>query len=108
MIIDRQKLIYSTSSTSTIGLFITSCSSTRTTSESKSVYRDGSTYETAVIAKSIQFEYQWIAQNYPGSKVVMQSLHNHKNKPFDVLTIETEGGIQKDIYFDISRFFGKY
>jgi predicted RNA-binding protein associated with RNAse of E/G family len=37
----------------------------------------------------------------------MQSLVFHEGKPYDILHIETIDGVQKEIYFDISSFFGK-
>jgi hypothetical protein len=62
-------------------------------------------------------EYQWISKEYPGSKTQKQRLttldmlkgnkkYSGKQIHFDVITILTKAGMQKDIYFDISSFFG--
>lgn len=76
--------------------------------------RDGSSFEKAIIVEKnnsmdgIAAEYAWIRNQYPGSKSLGQSLVFHKKKPFDIIKIITEEGIEKSIYFDISKFFGKY
>ncbi len=85
-------------------LFI-SCSSSKL---SGSLIQDGLSYETAVVVKSVSFEYKWIKENYPGSQVQMQALNVHKRKHYDVLTIITSHGETEKIYFDISNFFGKF
>lgn len=69
--------------------------------------RDGMSYETAVIVNSIEEEYKWIAEKYPGSKVQMQALVDKDGVPFDVLTFLTADGEKKVAHFDISKFFGK-
>jgi len=80
---------------------------------SSSSTQDGSTYENAVIIKErsetagISAEYKWIREHYPGSKNKMQALEKVNHKSYDVLTIETADGVEKKIYFDISKFFGK-
>ncbi len=86
-------------------LFIAvSCSSTRNTSTE----RDGSSIEKAIIVKSVSEEYQWIRDNYPNSRPMGQSLIFNKKKPYDVIHIQTEAGSEKDIYFDISKFYGRF
>jgi hypothetical protein len=70
--------------------------------------RDGSTYENAIVAKSIESEYKWIRTQYPGSQVVSQSLSFKDEKPFDILTVKLAEGSEKQVYFDISKFFGKF
>lgn len=69
--------------------------------------RDGSSVEKAVIAESVPWEYDWLNQYYPGYEFHMQSLRFIDNKPYDVLNITTAQGKKKDVYFDISGFFGK-
>lgn len=78
-----------------------------TSKELSSVERDGLSYETAIIAKSIDFEYQWIQQNYPGAQPQSQILTEHKKKPYDIIIIKTTSGEEIKLYFDISKFFGK-
>jgi hypothetical protein len=100
-------------------LAISSCSSSRnvsssgsggqtSTQSSESAHdRDGMSFETAVIAKSIKSEYEWIEANYPGAQVEMQALVRKNGKPYDVLTFVTTKGETKKAHFDISKFFGK-
>ncbi|HMV07248.1 MAG TPA: hypothetical protein PK325_07700 [Cyclobacteriaceae bacterium] len=70
--------------------------------------RDGTSYEKAIIAKSIPDEYNWLKKNHPGSQFIQQSLRHYKNVPYDVLTVKLPDGTKKDFYFDISSFFGKF
>jgi len=75
---------------------------------------DGASYETAIVitekssGKGIAAEYEWVKQNYPGSKVLSQKLSHYKNKSYDILTIQTAEGVEKKVYFDITGFFGKW
>lgn len=78
------------------------------TSEGSVSERDGTSYEKAIIAKSIPDEYNWLKKNYPGCQFMQQSLRHYKNVPYDVLTVKLPDGTKKDFYFDISSFFGKY
>jgi hypothetical protein len=97
-----------------------SCASTRsvtnktqTTAESVAP-GDGSSFENAIIIKEhtestgVSAEYAWLRQNYPGYKLQKQALVNNKGVPYDVLDIVTGNGEKKSIYFNISRFFGKF
>jgi len=68
---------------------------------------DGSSFEKAVVAKSITFEYDWLKKYYPGYSFIQQSLQFHNDKPYDILKIKTIDGTTIDVYFDISKFFGK-
>lgn len=75
---------------------------------------DGGSYETAVVIKEksetagVRAEYNWCAEHYPGYKTQRQALTNKNGKPYDILTIETADGSKKEVYFDISNFFGKF
>jgi hypothetical protein len=40
--------------------------------------------------------------------MISQSLDFNDKKPYDVLTFETTDGTKKEIYFDISNFYGKF
>lgn len=85
-----------------------SSESTQTTDEVSVSERDGTSYEKAIIAKSIPDEYNWLKKNHPGCQFMQQSLRHYKNVPYDVLTVKLPDGTKKDFYFDISSFFGKY
>lgn len=76
--------------------------------ESQSTDRDGTSFEKAIMAKSISSEYDWLRKNYPGCQVLRQSLVYDKRKPYDVLSVKLADGTKKDFYFDISSFFGKF
>jgi len=67
----------------------------------------GSSYATAIVAPSVPFEYQWLRENYPSAKFMMQSLNFHEGKPYDILKVRLEDGSVIEVYFDISSFFGK-
>jgi len=101
--------------------FLTSCSIHRNTTNKNEIsnensisVQDGSSYENAIVieekteTKGIDAEYEWIRNNYPNSKVNRQSLDFYKDKPYDIISISTETNENKDIYFNISNFFGKY
>ena len=68
---------------------------------------DGSTFAKAVVVGSVGAEYEWLRKNFPGHKVRSQRLMMHAGKPYDVLAITTRDGSERDVYFDISSFFGK-
>lgn len=75
--------------------------------------RDGSTPEWAVDLSSARNEMDgmlaqkaWLERHYPGARVKSQSLLMGK-QVMDLLTIELPSGEEKDVYFDISSYFGK-
>jgi hypothetical protein len=76
--------------------------------------RDGSSYEKAVVivAKNekagINAEYSYILKNYPGYKLKGQVLTEKNKVPYDIIDIITASGESKSVYFDISKFFGKF
>lgn len=75
---------------------------------------DGSSFEKAIVINAanemdgVPAEYEWLKAHYPGYKVKLQKLVMHNDKPYDLLTIITNKGEEKVIYFDISNFFGKF
>jgi hypothetical protein len=98
-----------------------SCTTTRKVSEQTvtnntltSVEQDGSSYENAIVIKKsteragVDAEYAWLSQHYPGYKSKGQSLNFHHDKPYDIIKILTNQGEEKSIYFDISKFYGKF
>ena len=74
----------------------------------------GSSYATAIVVPAtneisgVQWEYAYIRTHYPGSKFMYQALDSHGGKPYDIMTFETANGKQRVLYFDISRYFGRY
>lgn len=76
--------------------------------KTQSTERDGTSFEKAIIAKSIDAEYAWLRKNCPDCKFLQQSLRQNKGKHYDVLTVQLSDGSKKDYYFDINSFFGKF
>jgi hypothetical protein len=37
-----------------------------------------------------------------------QALGSHGGKPYDIMTFKTTDGKQRTLYFDLSRYFGRY
>jgi hypothetical protein len=58
-------------------------------------------------SEGVRAEYEWIRRQYPGSRTGSQGLGSCKTA-VDVIDITTREGEKKQIYFDISSFFGKY
>ena len=69
---------------------------------------DGSSAAEAVVVGSVGDEYAWVQRHCPGFQLQMQSLQEIEGKPYDVLTLRNAAGEERTIYFDISRFFGKF
>ena len=78
------------------------------------IIRDGSSFDKAIIiadtteSAGISAEYRWLDYHYPGCKTGSQSLSYHNKKPFDILYIKTKNKESKEVYFDISNYFGKW
>jgi len=103
-------------------LGLLSCSASRKTTvnnntgkdASIAVLTDGLSYQSAIVidAKSettgVAKEYEWLKQQYPGYKLQKQSLNYQGKKVYDVMKIKTEAGEDLEIYFDITKFFGKF
>jgi hypothetical protein len=102
-------------------LTLSACSTTKTSTMSSrpatnytAVSRDGSSYDLAVIieetteSRGVSAEYQWLALHYPGYSMNMQSIQDYKKKPYDIISITTADGKKLDVYFDISKFYGKF
>jgi hypothetical protein len=74
----------------------------------------GGSFETAIVIEAsnefegISMEYQWLDANYPGYEFLSQATTSYNGKMYDIISIRTADGIRKDIYFDISLFFGKF
>ncbi|MBI5857337.1 MAG: hypothetical protein HZB42_06775 [Sphingobacteriales bacterium] len=76
--------------------------------------KDGSSYEKAIVINEksegpgIAAEYKWLRENYPGYKLISQSLNGKDGKKYDIMAIETRDGEKKTIYFDITKYFGHF
>lgn len=85
-------------------IILASCSSTKNIGN---VQRDGSSFEKAIIAKSISSEYEYVRKVCSDCQFLGQSLVFKKKKPFDILKFKKPNGEEVSYYFDISKFFGK-
>lgn len=78
------------------------------------VLRDGSSFQKAIIIHEtgemtgVSAEYKWLKTHYPGYSSEKQSLMMVNKAPYDVLHIKNAEGDEKDVWFDISRFYGKF
>jgi len=74
----------------------------------------GSSYATAILVPAtnemagVKWEYAYIRAHYPGSQFMYQALDSHTRKPYDIMTFTTVDGKQHRLYFDISRYYGRY
>jgi hypothetical protein len=74
---------------------------------------DGRSFETAVVIQAadessgVKAEYAWIRANFPKGQPAGQKLLGHGNRMYDLIHVELPDGSIRDVYFDISSFFGK-
>lgn len=75
---------------------------------------DGSSQERAVVIhendtpRGIAAENRWIAQNMPGYRKVGQALVQGQNGIYDRISVVGPNGERKEVFFEISEFFGRY
>jgi hypothetical protein len=68
---------------------------------------DGSSPAQAVVVNSVREEYDWLQRNCPGLQFQKQSLVEIDGKPYDVHTLQNAEGEEREVFFNISRFYGK-
>jgi isopentenyldiphosphate isomerase len=97
---------------------LTSCSTTKNamgsnTASMASHPQDGLSYETAIVinkkneSEGVDAEYKWIKAHYSNYQIKGQALNTFEKRAHDVITIELADGKKVELYFDISKFFGK-
>ena len=69
--------------------------------------RDGASPDRAIPVTGVRQEYDWVLRHCPGFAVVQQSQIWAGDKPLDLLTLRSRDGLERQVYFDISAFFGK-
>lgn len=75
---------------------------------------DGSSQERAVVIhendtpRGIAAENRWIAQNMPGYRKISQALIQGQNGIYDRISVVGPHGDRKEVFFEISEFFGRY
>ncbi|MFB3785200.1 MAG: hypothetical protein ACE15F_02400 [bacterium] len=65
--------------------------------------RDGSSPEQAVIVQCVREEYDWIRDEYPNFSPCLQALLEIEGKKYDMMTIQSPEGEQRNVYFDLSK-----
>jgi hypothetical protein len=60
-----------------------------------------------VVVGSVRAEYLYIDRTYSGANILSQMVTDNNGNPYDVVTIMTKEGVEKDLYFDISKFYRK-
>jgi hypothetical protein len=86
----------------------------KTSSTSNKGTEDGLSFETAVVINEtsegpgVAAEYKWIKKNYSNYTIKGQSLTFNNKKSYDIITIELSDGKEQKLYFDITKFFGKF
>lgn len=83
------------------------------------IEKSGSSISEAIIIlqaqdeqEGVQAEYIYLSEKIGKKNVdwelISQSLLSHNGRFYDKLNIKLPNGSEKDFYFDISDFFGKY
>lgn len=74
----------------------------------------GSSEQEAVIIlgaeselEGVDAEYEYIQSLHTEFELDSQTFLEKRNKKYDILTIKLPGGTKKDIWFDISDFYGR-
>jgi hypothetical protein len=67
----------------------------------------GSSRRHAIVVSSVEEEYVWLQEHYPGHRVTSQALCLFPEGAVDVLEIESEGGEARELYFALRRFSTK-
>ena len=75
-------------------------------------FNNGSTKEQAIIINApneklgVDAEYDYLNLHYPEWELVEQTLCFSDDKPYDIMSIILPDGSKKDVWFDISNFYG--
>ena len=75
---------------------------------------DGSSQQHAVIISArneeegADAEHLWADANMPGGREVSQSLIRENDRMYDSVVLKRESGETRQVYFDITSFFGKW
>jgi len=83
-------------------------------SQAGNASEDALSYGTAVLIREtnetagVDAEYKWIKKHYTNYTINGQKLTEFNGKPYDVITIVPAGSKPVELFFDISKFFGKF
>ena len=75
---------------------------------------DGSTKQNAIVilgvkdeADGVDAEYNYLEDKYGKYELVSQELIDEGDKQYDVLRVELLGGSRKEVWFNITEFYGR-
>jgi hypothetical protein len=74
---------------------------------------DGTTKEQAIIINApsdklgVDAEYKYLDKNYPGWEFDQQTLILDEDRQYDIMAIVLPDGSKKEIWFNITDFYGK-
>lgn len=75
---------------------------------------DGSSAEAAIVidgargeSDGVDAEYIWFGNNLPGAKQLSQGLIISTDHAYDRIEVELPDGTKREVFFDISDFYGK-
>ena len=68
---------------------------------------DGLSKEQAIIILGVDAEYDYLESKYTEFEMEIQTLIDDGDKQYDILNIKLPDGIKKEIWFDISDFYGR-
>lgn len=77
------------------------------------ILRGGTSFSNPVVIRvtteraGLDEEYKWLSKNYPGYSLIRRKQVTQGGKHFDIVSIRTRDGQQKDIYFDTTAFVPK-
>lgn len=100
-----------------VAALATACASTRhtssvtddaTTATGNTNERDGTSFQQAIVVNSVREEYEWVRERYPEAQMRQQLLSKHGSRYYDILTFTMPDGTDKNFYFDIHKFYGKF
>ena len=97
-----------------ICFLVLSCTTPKNSATSTNSKQDGLSLETAVVIKEknettgVRAEYKWLNEHYPGYTSEGQALNWNDKVPYDVISIKLPDEKKLDVYFNISKFYGKF
>ena len=64
-------------------------------------FEPGSSRRHAIVVRSVEEEYVWLREHYPGHRVTSQALRLDADGLYDVLQIESKSGEARKLYFTL-------
>ena len=64
-------------------------------------FEPGSSRRHAIVVRSVEEEYVWVREHFPGYRVTLQTLCLDADGLYDVLHIESKNGEARKLYFTL-------